>query len=208
MLSRLSIRWRLTAWYALSVAVLLGGLAVASYFAMRASMYRAIDVDLRYRMAGLQDELLETQASSVHDLADEVSRTSSLGVLFQILDAKGALIYQAPVLTQHGVQPLLLSPLGNALVYRNARNGRWPVRFAAKSITLLGQAVVVEVAQPLRFHFASLREFADWLMISIPVLVVLAGFLGYWLSSRALAPVDQIVEDARAGDSHSGSSGI
>ena len=201
MLSRLSIRWRLTACYALSVAVLLGGLAVASYFAMRASMYRSIDVDLRYRMAGLQDELLETQASSVHDLADEVSRTSSLGVLFQILDDKGALVYQTPVLTQHGVQPLPLSPLGNGIVYRNAGNGRWPVRFAAKNIILLGQAVVVEVAQPLRFHFASLREFADWLMISIPVLVVLAGFLGYWLSSRALAPVDQIVEDARAVDS-------
>ena len=54
MFSRLSIRMRLTAWYAASLAILLGGLAIASYFVMRASIYRAVDVDLQYRIESVE----------------------------------------------------------------------------------------------------------------------------------------------------------
>jgi len=53
MFSRFSIRFRLTAWYSLTLATVLGLLAVASFFAMRESMYRTVDVDLRYRLSGV-----------------------------------------------------------------------------------------------------------------------------------------------------------
>jgi heavy metal sensor kinase len=201
MLERFSIRFRLTAWYSLSLAVVLGLLAVASYFAMRASMYRAVDVDLRFRVAGVEAFLESQRSSSLSDLPDEITRKSTLGVLFQIFDDNGKLIYQSEPLASHHIRPIAPSPPGATIVYRDLTQG-WPVRLAAQRITFRGQPIIVEVAQPLRFHHASLREFATSLLISLPLLVVIAAFVGYWLSGRAIAPVNQIVEDAREIDSN------
>jgi heavy metal sensor kinase len=200
MLQRFSIRFRLTAWYSLSLAVLLGLLALASYFAMRASMYRAVDVDLRYRVAGVEEFLESQRPYSLIELPGEITRTSTLGVLFQIFDDNGKLIYQSDPLASHHISPVAPSPPGATIVYRDLTQG-WPVRLAAQRVSFRGRPVIVEVAQPLRFHYASLREFETFLLISIPLLVVIAAFVGYWLSGTALAPVNQIVLDARAIDS-------
>jgi two-component system, OmpR family, heavy metal sensor histidine kinase CusS len=196
MLERFSIRFRLSAWYSVSMAVVLGLLAIASYFAMRASMYRAVDVDLRYRIAGVEEFLESQGSSSLSESPYEITHKSTLGVLFQIFDENGKLIYQSDALASHHISPLAPSPLGATIVYRDLTQG-WPVRLAAQRVSFRGQSIIVEVAQPLRFHYASLREFATSLLISIPLLVVIAAFVGYWLSGRALAPVNQIVKDAR-----------
>jgi heavy metal sensor kinase len=201
MLGRFSIRFRLTAWYSLSLAVVLGLLAVASYFAMRASMYRAVDVDLRFSLAGVEEFLESQQGSSLSALPDEISHKSTLGVLFQIFDDQGKLVYQSDVLASHHIKPLPPAASGGAIAFRKTGPEGWPVRLAAQRITFRGQPIIVEVAQPMRFHYASLREFATSLLISLPLLVVIAAFVGYWLSGRALAPVNRIVEEARAIDS-------
>ena len=202
MLGRLSIRFRLTAWYSLSLAIVLGLLAVASYFAMRASMYRAVDVDLRYRVAGVEEFLESQSSSSLSELPDEITHKGTLGVLFQIFDDKGKLVYQSDVLAGHHIKPVSPSVPGATIVYRELGNPGWPVRLAAQRVTFRGQPIIVEVAQPLRFHYSSLREFATSLLISLPLIVLIAASVGYWLSGRALAPVNQIVEDARAIDSN------
>lgn len=202
MLSRLSIRIRLTAWYALSLAVLLGGLAIASYFVMRASIYRAVDVDLQYRIGSVEDELSESQPiANIDALPEVISHWDTLDVFFQILDENGRMIYQSAVLAEHRVKPILPPSSDKTIIYQDSGSFGWPVRMAAQRSKVSGQAIVIEVAQPLRFHYASLREFATSLLISIPLLVVIAGLGGYWLSGKALAPVHQIVEEARAIDS-------
>lgn len=202
MLSRLSIRIRLTAWYAVSLAVLLGGLGIASYFVMRASIYRAVDVDLQYRIESVEDELSESQPIvNIEALPEVISRWDTLDVLFQILDDNGRMIYQSPVLAEHRVKPIPPPSSGRTTLYQDSGTLGWPVRMASQRSKLAGQTIVIEAAQPLRFHYASLSEFAASLLIFIPLLVVVAGFGGYWLSGKALAPVHQIVEDARAIDS-------
>jgi signal transduction histidine kinase len=187
MLERFSIRFRLAAWYSVSIAAVLGLSAIASYFALRASMYRAVDVDLRYRIAGVEQFLESQRSSSLSELPGEIT---------QIFDENGELIYQSDPLASHHISPVAPSPSGATMVYRDLTQG-WPVRLAAQRVSFRGQSIIVEVAQPLRFHYASLREFATSLLICIPLLVVIAAFVGYWLSGSALAPVNQIVKDAR-----------
>jgi signal transduction histidine kinase len=149
------------------------------------------------------EEFLESQRSSgLSELPDEIAQKSTLGVLFQIFDETGKLIYQSDVLTNHHLKAAPPSAPGATIVYRNIGNEGWPVRLAAQRVTFRGQTIIVEVAQPLRFHFASLRGFAESLLISLPLIVGIATLVGYRLSGRALAPVDQIVQDARAIDSH------
>ena len=49
-LKNLTIQARLTAWYLLSLAIIVGLFAGGSWYAMRASMYHSIDRDLGYRL--------------------------------------------------------------------------------------------------------------------------------------------------------------
>ena len=204
MLSRFSIRFRLTAWYAISLALLLGLLACASFYVMRASIYRAVDVDLRYRLASVEDEFRESLSEGTSDWAklyDDVSRNTQ-GALFQVFDENGHLLYQSDELSLHHVEATTPSPSGKQIAFRNAGHEDWRVRLAAQKVLFGGQNLIVEVAQPLRTYNASLREFRTSLVIAIPLLVLSATAVGYWLSGRALAPVNQIVADARAIDSN------
>jgi len=52
-LKSLTIQVRLTAWYFLSLAIIVVIFAGGSWFAMKASMYHSIDRDLRYRIVSV-----------------------------------------------------------------------------------------------------------------------------------------------------------
>jgi len=204
MLARSSIRFRLTAWYALSLGLLLGLLAVTSYFVMRTSIYRAVDVDLRYRLASVIDELHEMPSgTTIAALPSELAKADLLDVMFQVFDDKGTMIYQSDQLAIHEIKPAAPSLDGSAIGFRDAGHSGWRVRCAAQRVPFAGRTITVEVAQPLRFYRASLRAFSTSLEIALPLLVVITTLVGYWLSGRALAPVNQIVKDARSIDSTS-----
>ncbi len=200
MLKGSSIRFRLTAWYSLSLAIVLGLVAVASYFAMRASMYRAVDVDLRFRLAGLQEFLAAQTISDINQLPGEITKRNTLGVLFEIFDESGNVVYRSDVLTSHNVMPEAPKVPSGTIVFRDVGHRDWLVRMAAESVQVGGHTVIVEAAQPIRFHYASLRSFVASSSLALPVLVVVVALAGYWLSGRALAPVDRIVREARAID--------
>jgi hypothetical protein len=115
MLGRFSIRFRLTAWYALSLALALALLAVASYCAMRASMYRAVDVDLRFGLSGVEEFLESQRSPNLNELPDEIAQKGTLGVLFQIFDDTGKLIYQSAPLADHHISPVARRPQAQGL---------------------------------------------------------------------------------------------
>ncbi len=59
-----SIGFRLSAWYALVFACGLAAFSVATWFAMRASIYHAVDEELRDRVRGVQS-FMEHQISAL-----------------------------------------------------------------------------------------------------------------------------------------------
>ena len=56
---------------------------------------------------------------------------------------------------------------------------------------------IVQVAQSMADIQKTLQRLLITLLISIPVLVIVAGFSGYYLATRALTPIDQITFTAR-----------
>ncbi len=56
----------------------------------------------------------------------------------------------------------------------------------------------MEVADPQRKYQGVLNEFNLVLYIALPFALIIAALGGYWLGRRALAPVDQIIDEARA----------
>ena len=119
MLERFPIRFRLSAWYSLSMAVVLALLAGASYFAMRASMYRAVDVDLRFRLSGVEEFLESRRSTNVNDLSQEIPQNNTFGVLFRIFDDSGKLIYESDPLASHHIGTDPPTAPGATIVYRD-----------------------------------------------------------------------------------------
>lgn len=69
---------------------------------------------------------------------------------------------------------------------------------AAQRVEIGGKPLTIEVAEPLLSYDRALHHFEELLWRWLPGLVVLATLGGYWISRRALAPVDRITQDVRA----------
>src|SRR6185437_12952961 len=196
-----SIRFRLAIWYFLSLALVLAIVAIGSWFAVRASLYHAIDEVLRQRLPGVQQFLEEHAAMSPEHLNEELNESANLAVgggLFRICDAQGRLIYESEGLVQYHLPAQVPAGQDKRVQFANEGSKRRPVRVAAQRVETGGKALIIEVAEPLHSYERVLHRFEELLWRWLPSLVVLATLGGYWISRRALAPVDRITQDARA----------
>ena len=198
----MSIRARLTAWYFLSLAVIVGLFAGGSWYAMRASMYRAIDRDLAYRMRSIVP-FIESRGLSTHQQFESDFAASAdspvVGLFIQITDDHGEILYQSDVLQAHRV-PALTVAIGSEPTIGSAMERGWPVRFISRRVKVAETDLTVHVVEPLRDLLGAMHEFQLYLLVLIPLALVLTTTAGYWLSRKALAPVEQIMWEAEAID--------
>jgi heavy metal sensor kinase len=201
MLQNISIRFRLTGWYLLSVTLIFGVMGVGSWLAMRASMYGAIDEELDHRIVNLHDFCAAHPTSTVDELRRELERAAQLtwgGGLFQVFAEDGTLVFQSEGLARHGVTTQAPRMEGEKATHRNMEPMNWPVRLGARRESFSGKTWIVEVGEPLNFVAVSLRDFLRLLLLAVPVLIVMGTLASYGISGRALAPVDWIIRDARS----------
>jgi len=201
MLQNISIRFRLTGWYLLSVTLIFGVMGVGSWLAMRASMYGAIDEELDHRIVNLHDFCAAHPTSSVEELRRELERAAQLtwgGGLFQVFAEDGTLVFQSEGLARHGVTTQAPRMEREKATHRNMEPMNWPVRLGARREAFSDKTWIVEVGEPLNFVAVSLRDFSRLLLLAVPVLIVMGTLASYGISGRALAPVDWIIRDARS----------
>src|SRR5260370_5173910 len=74
---------------------------------------------------------------------------------------------------------------------------RHRLRFYSERIAVNGQPYTVQVAAPMNEAYEALERFRWMLLLAAPVLLIAASAGGYWLSKRALAPVDEISRAAQ-----------
>jgi heavy metal sensor kinase len=88
---------------------------------------------------------------------------------------------------------------GNQILASKAlQNNSLEVRTLTSLANINGQQYRVLVATPLDSTEATLRRLRTLLLWTIPAVLVLASLGGYWISRRALAPVDEITLAARS----------
>ena len=198
-----TIQARLTLWYLVSSAMIVALFAGGSWLAMKASMYHSIDRDLRYRV----DAVVPFIQSRALDTPEEFSRTftsssdsSVVGVFVQITDEQSRILYQADLLSAHHVPVLPAGPPDGSISLSTAGGPGWPVRVASRRVVIEGIPLTVHVIEPLRDLMSSLREYSLDLAILIPIALLLTSTLAYWMSRRALAPVELIRQQAEAID--------
>jgi heavy metal sensor kinase len=193
-----TIRFRLTAAYALILTVMVGGTAAWSWVAARRSVSITVDRSLERDMTLFQSSVEMTSRRA--EIVEAIQMSTTWGVrdlLVRVFDTSGAIVYQSPSL-EHQLSAGAPDAEPGRITFRTVSGTQdEDMRLAATAIDLQDRRYVVELVQPVTLGERSLARFGRMLMLVIPLALVLATLGGYWLSGRALAPVTQITSDAR-----------
>lgn len=193
---------RLTLWYAgvFGLALLCFGLGI--WFALRHSLYEAVDESLRDRVEGVR-QFIEQESSwlTIEEIRDEFREHSVLGPggdLFQVRDVQGNWLYRSDPLYDERVPVYEVAELRSELRFENIEIRGAPLRFLSRTIDAHGTEFVVQVAAPLHELQEGIADFLWALVPLIPAVLLAASAGGYWISRRALVPVDEITQTARS----------
>jgi signal transduction histidine kinase len=201
MITVFSIRFRIAAWYFLSAAPIILALALGSFFGMRASMYKGIDEELFRRSQGV-DQFFQTRGdAAIAELQKELVNGPDLSVgggLLEVFGLDGTLLFQSPAVAKHNLTRLPKQYTGDKQLFWDSLPQGNRVRFGARRIQARGKTFTIVVAEPLHSFDETLSDFAFVLGVSIPILLLILAGAGFWLSGRAMAPVEQINREARA----------
>lgn len=192
-----SLRFRITAWYFVTVACLLLVFGLGAWLALRTSILQAVDHNLQMRIAGVRGFLDEQTGAGRDAVEEELSEQSLLGLggpLLEVRDKTGALIYRSPRLRGNSIQ------IGDSDIARidALQAGGLSLRVASQRLTVNGHIYSISVAEPMQTFRESMERFQAALLISAPLALILTSLGGFWMSHRALSPVDQIARDARS----------
>src|SRR6266567_143232 len=197
---RLSIGVRLTLWYLAIFALAQIVFGAGMWFILRQNLYDLVDDGLEEQVDDLKN-LLEAQKkdASLAKLQEEVHETYAMehsGDYLELHADDGQLIYRSSFLEAHPLA--LVSPdLVKRPFTKSRKIAGHPFRFLLQKLNVNGHVFTVEMGIPADDAVATLHWFRFYLLLFAPLLLLVAAGGGYWLSRRALAPVDALVRTAR-----------
>lgn len=197
-----TLRFKLTVWYSFVLTLILGTFGFLVYQTTRHRMLQHHDEPLR-EMATAVVHILNEQ-DDCHDLTPEQVRTlDQLGRLVLVHEVEGEhkVFYQSPEMAANP-----LAPAVGALGWQAVATPRfvtieqkgmpWRVLtlpYHSKS----GRPGIVRLMENLGDIEETLKNLRLALLVMAPAGLLLSGFGGYWISGRALAPVDHITRMAQ-----------
>ena len=157
-----SIGFRLAAWYFAVFSCGLAVFSIAAWFAMRASVFHAVDDELRDRVHGVT-RLMQDQISSLslQEIRDEFREHSVLGPggdLFQVCDQQGQWLYRSVPLENADV-PIALPAALPAPRFEDMQVEGHSLRFYSQRVAVNGNAYTVQVASLMNEAYEALERF-------------------------------------------------
>jgi heavy metal sensor kinase len=194
---KLTIRVRLTALYFLVVASSFTGFFWICDYGFVRSIHTAVNDASRNNLETVRQVLERYVPQGFPTAKRELAVVSDLwasGAIFEVASADGQWIYRSPQFPS--AHPPLPSLVGNQLNFATTNLERLQYRIARQRIWIGGHELLIDAAVPTEPFDQALDNFRLIEKRFLPLLVVLASLLGYWLSGRALAPVNRIIEGA------------
>ena len=197
MIKPLSLRARLTAWYFAVVALSFLSLSVVALYGMNRSIAGAVDTGLGERAKAIRNliERVAVQSRSGEELTDELHEHSGLSSttdLVQVADAEGHWLYRSRALEVHSIPP----PQKADPTLSTERFGGLLLRVRSERALIEGQWFSIQVAAPMQEFQQATEEFRWLLILAVPFLLLVATAGGYFLSGRALSPVQKVIDAA------------
>jgi len=194
-MTSIPLRIRITAWYFLVLAMGFSLFGVIAFYAMRSSILETVDENLQDQIQGVRELFAREsgKAALARDLAeDEQIRAGS--DLLQVSDQDGHWIYRSATMSHYGPA----TPGAARTAFTTEQPNGVPLRVLTLPLQAAGETYIVQLAYPLDDFNEALARFRRILFLASPLLLLLASVGGYWLSRRALGPVDQVTREARS----------
>lgn len=197
---KLCIGVRLTLWYLAIFALAQLIFGAGMWVILRHHLYDLVDDGLEAQIDDLKN-FLEAQKkdASIAKLQEEVGEAYAIehpGDYLQVAAENNELIYRSAFLQSHTLLPELPRQDGQ-IKFWNRRFGARTFRFAVQVLPANGHSYSVEMGVPTDDVVETLSTFRGYLLLFAPLLLLVAATGGYWLSRRALSPVDALVRTAR-----------
>jgi heavy metal sensor kinase len=197
---KLSIGVRLTLWYVAIFAVgeLLFGASM--FLILRHNLYDLVDDGLESQIEDLKNFFVAQQKDvTPARLREEMAAIydhEHAGDFLAVHDQSGELIYRSRFLQTH---ELVLSQPDqvNRPLLRTRRIDGEHFRFAFEKLNVDGRVYTLEMGAPAEDAVETLELFRSYLLIFALLLLLVSAGVGYWMSRKALAPVDALVRTAR-----------
>ena len=191
-----SLRGRLTVWYAAAMVVVLGVYASAVFLLVTRNGSAALDARLQsdFRWAAEMAQQGPDGTLSWFE-GDERSEDSPW---LQVWTPGGQLVYRTAVARRLPVpeSDRLVAEADGRIV--SVPMASVPFRLLGGRTTIGNRPVVIQVGRSEALMRLELRELALVLILGLPLSVAVAGAGGYSLARGALVPLDSMAERARA----------
>jgi heavy metal sensor kinase len=195
---QLTIRARLTILY----FVVLAASFLAFFWICDFGFQRSIDTTVNDASRGNLESVRKVIATSLPEgmpkVQQELTQLSSLwanGAIFEVANADGEWLFRSP----HFLSPQFALPTipttGVSFQTNNLELRQY--RIARERVLIDGKTFLIDAAVPTEPFDQALDDFRLIEKEFLPLLVILASLLGYWLGGRALAPVNRIIQSAK-----------
>ncbi|MGW8226483.1 MAG: HAMP domain-containing protein, partial [Anaerolineales bacterium] len=196
-LKRIPIRVRLTLWYvllmAMTFAVAGGYLLLRFQNSLTHSVDSALQIAALQSMTAIEDDE-ENFPTQPDDVSDSNPQGANLNFALRVLSPDGIVIDtrgQTEIISDWGpIEP------GFRTLSSPGEDELW--RIYSQPILASGPTPAgwIQVAQSLNPVSETLQDFRDQLLLVIPIVLLLAGFGGYFLAGSSLRPIDRITRTA------------
>jgi heavy metal sensor kinase len=132
----------------------------------------------------------ERIATELRDLADLWAN----GAVFEVADAEGHWLYRSRLFLNE--DPPLPGAVAGGTKFQTTNLDSNQYRVALSRVRLRSETFEIHAAVPTEPFDQALDRFRLIERETLPLLVLLASLLGYWLSGKSLAPVDRIIRSA------------
>jgi heavy metal sensor kinase len=199
-MKRLSIGVRLTFWYLAIFALAQILFGAGMWLILRNNLFDLVDDGLEAQVDDLKNFLRsQPKDRTIAKVQEEVNETYTIehpGDYLAVYADNNQLIYRSAFMQAH---PSVLVPADQVKrpIVRSRRIDHRPFRFLFQKLEVNGHVYTVEMGLPADDAVETLHDFRSYLLMFAPVLLLVAAGGGYWLSRRALSPVDALVRTAR-----------
>ncbi len=189
---RLSIRWRLTLWNTLALSVVLIGFSALVYGMLAEALYERVDRSLLAELSELEkdDRMASHRGERLRHWIYEFKEHENISCV--VFDSTGRVHERTVELAANSVPAVPSVRLGES-VHANATLaiiGRQ--RTLTSRLSLGGREFTVLLLAPLEEVDRELGELLSVLGMAVPMAILAAGGLAYWLARTALAPVQEL----------------
>jgi heavy metal sensor kinase len=196
---RISISLRLTLWFgcAFFAGWVLFGVSMWANLSHTLKGERRQTLDRR--LDRLEQLLIKDEGATApkrdHDLAEFAHATGN--GLVEVLHPDGTLAYGPPTAAASSF-PWPKLQVDDPTMFVRATSDGQPYWVLARPFSLAGNSLVLIAAAPEAGNLLVIENFLWGLLASAPLLLVISSASGYWVSRRALKPVDRISATARS----------